>query len=91
MKIRVAFGARSLVGANDGVDREACAARYAGLVTDALRREWPDAEVEVTWTDERKSTRATVEGAASIDAARDVERTALDLAGIVREVADWSA
>lgn len=89
MKLRVVFGARSLVGANDGLDRHGCATRYAELLTEALRREWPDADVQVTWVDERRSTRATVEGAASLDEARGAERAALDLAWAVRQTGPW--
>lgn len=90
MKIRVAFGARALVGAHDGIDRVASSTRYAELLREALEREWPEARVEVTWRDERGSTRAIVEGAASPEHARAVERTALDLAWVVRQVAPWS-
>ncbi len=91
MKVRVVFGARSLVGANDGLDRHACATRYAELLTEALRREWPDDEVVVTWLDERTTTRAMIEGAPSADDARGIERTALDLAWVVRQTGAWPA
>ncbi|HJL19207.1 MAG TPA: hypothetical protein RMH99_26315 [Sandaracinaceae bacterium LLY-WYZ-13_1] len=91
MKIRLVFGARSLVGAHDGLDRHACATRYAELLTEALRREWPRADVLVTWVDERRSTRAIVEDATSSAEARGVERDALDLAWAVRQTAAWPA
>src|SRR5687768_5555508 len=52
MKLRVAFGARALSRGNDGLHIERSAATYAALLTEALKREWPSAFVELMFTDD---------------------------------------
>lgn len=88
MKLRVTFGARALVGANDGLDTGVCAARYAELLHEALRRDLPEAEVDVAWSDDRAATRAEVQGAPDARA-REIERSALDLAWVVKQTQPW--
>jgi hypothetical protein len=83
VKVRVSFGSRALVGANDGLDPSACAARYAEALSAALSREWPGADIEVAFTDDRAATRAEAGDPA-------VERTALDLAWVIKGCSDWS-
>ena len=90
-RVQLTFGARALVGANDGLDAGACAARYAELVCEALCREWPDAEIDVAWSDDRAATRVAVHAAGSLERARGIERAALDLAWVVRQMGAWAA
>jgi hypothetical protein len=89
MKLRVTFGARALVGANDGLDRAESASRYARALEEVLRREWPSAEIEVTWTDDVSPTRAQAEATTDTEA-RSIERSALDLAWVVKGTSDWA-
>lgn len=89
MKLRVTFGARALVGANDGLDPVACAERYVEALRAALAREWPDATLEIAFTVDRASTRAEAADCADAEA-RGIERTALDLAWAVKGMAPWS-
>jgi hypothetical protein len=89
VRLRVTFGARALVGANDGLDPETCAARHAEALAAALAREWPAAEIDVRWTDDRASTRAEASGCATDTEARGAERLALDLAWVVRQMNPW--
>lgn len=90
MRLRVTFGARALTGANDGLDPIACAKRYADALRDALAREWPDAAIEVVSTDDRASTRAEASECATDTEARATERTALDLAWVIKGTAPWA-
>ncbi|AKF10216.1 hypothetical protein [Sandaracinus amylolyticus] len=91
MRLNVTFGARALVGANDGLDAQACAARYAGLLRDALRRDHPDASIEVTWSDDRAPTHVDVQGVDEERRARAIERDALDVAWVVKQMEPWGA
>ena len=81
--VRVTFGARALVAANDGLDRAASAREYARLLAAALAAEWPGATIEVEPTDDAAPTRAAAPSPA-------MERMALDLAWTVRQCAPWA-
>lgn len=84
MIVELTFGARALVASNDGLDPIACAERYAAAVRDALRREWPDATITVSFTDDRAATHVTAPDPAT-------ERTALDLAWVIRQTHPWAS
>lgn len=83
MTLEVSFGARALVGANDGLDAVACAERYAAALRETLEREWPAATITITFSDDRAPTRVRAEDGAT-------ERTALDLAWVVRQMGAWA-
>ena len=90
MRIDVSFGARGLAGANDGLDLEACAARYAAALEATIARRWPSARVEVAWGLGRDALAARC----TLDAdegptARGIERDVLDLAWVVRQMVPW--
>ncbi|WP_236518913.1 hypothetical protein [Sandaracinus amylolyticus] len=91
MRLHVTFGARALVGANDGLDAPACAARYAELLGEALRRDHPAASIEVTWSDDRAGTHVVVEGVPDERRARALERDVLDVAWVVKQMQPWGA
>jgi hypothetical protein len=91
MKLQIRFGIRALVGANDGLAIEESAKRYADALRDALLREWPDVEISIDAKDDRAPVEVTATGCASEVEARAVERTALDLAWVVKHCADWAA
>lgn len=90
-RVRLTFGARSLLGANDGLDAGACASRYAELVRDALCREHPEAQVDVAWSDDRAPTRVEVRDAGTPERAQEIERVSLDLAWVVRQMGAWAS
>ena len=83
MKLELSFGADALVAANDGLDPVACAERYATALREALAREWPDATITVTFTPDRAPTHVAAPDPA-------IERTALDLAWVVRQMHPWA-
>lgn len=83
MTLEVSFGARALVGANDGLDPIACAERYAAALRESLEREWPTAAISITFTDDRAPTRVRADDDAT-------ERVALDLAWVVRQMGAWA-
>ncbi len=90
MKLQIQFGARALVGANDGLVIEESAKRYADALREALLREWPDVEISIDAKDDRTPVEVAVSECADRAEARAVERTALDLAWVVRQCADWA-
>ena len=90
MRLGVRFGARSLVGAHDGLDADACAQRYGAALEQELRRRWPEAAIEISWTGDKTGTGAEVTGLEEAEA-RGVERMVLDVAWVVRQMIDWSA
>ncbi|MDQ3033683.1 MAG: hypothetical protein M3Y87_14795, partial [Myxococcota bacterium] len=63
---------------------------YAAALRDALGREWPDATIEIAFTPDRASTRAEASECDGDLAARAMERTALDLAWVVKGTAPWA-
>lgn len=91
MRVRVTFGALALVGANDGLDPEVCAERYAEALRGALAREWPEAEVAVEWSYDRAATIAEVSGIDDESAEHAHARIALDLAWAIKGTADWAS
>lgn len=91
MKLQIRFGMRSLLGANDGLAIDESAKRYIDALRAALEREWPGAEITVDASDDRAPTMAIASDCASDAEARSIERTALDLAWVVKQCAHWSA
>jgi hypothetical protein len=84
LRVEVRFEPRSLVRANDGLDLGPIGARYAEAVRAAITRDFPAAEVEVRADAGVRGVSAAASGVGD-DEARRVERTALDLAWVVRE------
>ena len=83
MNLSVTFGARALVGANDGLDARACAERYAIALRDAIATKYPEHGVEVTFTDDRAPTTAAAPDPA-------IERDLLDLAWVIKQMHPWA-
>lgn len=87
MRITVRFSARALAGAHAGLDLEGSAARYREALIEAVRGDFPDAEVEVA----RDDTAPSIEVVADDETrAREVERSVTDLAWVVKQCAPWS-
>lgn len=83
MRLELTFGARALIGANDGLDARACAERYAGALRDAIAARYPGHDVAITFTDDRAPTLATAPDPA-------IERELLDLAWVVKQMHPWA-
>ena len=83
MKLEVRFGARALIGANDGLDPRSCAERYAAALEEAISRAYPDAEIAIAHTDDRAPTVA-------IAPEPSIERELLDLAWVIKQTHAWS-
>ena len=84
LRVEVRFEPRSLVRANDGLDLDACSARYAAAVKAALEVELGPAIVVVVADPAERGVRVLATGATETDNWA-AERTALDVAWVVRE------
>lgn len=84
LRVEVRFAPGSLVRANDGLDLDACARRYASAAKAAIEAELGPAEVSVVCDPGAPGVRAIVTGGGETEN-RAAERTALDLAWAVRE------
>ena len=84
LRVEVRFEPRSLVRANDGLDLDACAVRYAAAVRAAIEADVPAAAVSVVADPGERGVRAVVTGGADVEN-RSLERSALDLCWAIRE------
>lgn len=84
LRVEVRFAPGSLVRANDGLDLDACAGRYASATKAAIEAELAAAVVSVLADPGVPGIRATATGGGETEN-RAAERTALDLAWAVRE------
>lgn len=82
MRLEIRFGARALIGANDGLEPAICAERYAAALREAIARAHPSAEIVITYTDDRAPTIAKAQS-------RELERELLDLAWVIRQMHPW--
>ena len=87
MIVRVTFDPARLAPTNAALDVRASGARYAELLREALERELAGARIEVI--ERAGATEASASDADEV-AARTAERTALDLAWVVRQMGAWA-
>jgi hypothetical protein len=90
LRVEVRFEPRSLVRANDGLDLEACAERYAIAVAAAIEADLPAAVVVVRPDPGARGVRALATGGADDAENRSAERLALDLAWAVRDTVAYT-
>jgi len=88
VNIRVRFSAKSLAGANAGVDLDASSERYRDALHAAIVVDFADAIVDVARDDDAPLV-VRVEGEGDARA-REVERSVTDLAWVVKQCAPWS-
>ncbi len=90
LRVEVRFEPASLVRANDGLDLESAAARYAAAVKAAVEADLPAAEVVVLADRSGRGVRALASGGDNETVERAAERLALDLAWAVREMVPFT-
>ena len=89
LRVEVRFDPRTLVRANDGLDLDSCAQRYADALQAAIERDLPAALVSVRSEGHVGALEAVVTGGSDAECA-SFERTVRDLGWVVREMVPFA-